>query len=222
MNYSTNSFICLPSASDAALLEEAFAIVGEIYLSVWNVCEGIYSISSTSPGDRTPEINDYYDAARLLDRDELYHLAVKPELRHRASLLGLNIDPVFRVYVRNAIYDHGQRVTLVGHNGPPYTPWFHFGLSLPIENVSIETTEDGVDWLRFGEIGPIPFDFTLDSIPDWADKVTLMPPEFECCEEHDDENSSPPRWEITFNGDSKNTKSQPDLDDLTIGYWTDD
>jgi hypothetical protein len=60
-------------------------------------------------------------------------------------------------------------VTPFGSEGP-YQPWLHIGFPLPFENVSTETTEDGLDWLRFGTIGPVVFGFT-GSIPSQAHTV---------------------------------------------------
>ncbi|HVB00136.1 MAG TPA: hypothetical protein VNE42_02595 [Acidimicrobiales bacterium] len=201
-NYSTETFVCLPSASDIALLDDAFAIMGEVYLAAWNVCEEIYPISSTSVGDMSPAVLDYYDAISAMDHDALFHSAVTPELRHRASELGLNIDQTFIFYVRAAVRDHGQRVTLVNHDGRPHRPWLHFGFTLPIEEVTIETTEDGVDWFRFGAIGPIAFRFSIDSVPDWVNEACLMPPE--------NVYGSVSDWEILFTGDDTSMKSRSD------------
>ncbi len=60
-------------------------------------------------------------------------------------------------------------VALENSDGP-YQPWLHIGFPLPFESVTIETTEDGLDWLRFGLIGPVVFGFT-GSVPSRVDTV---------------------------------------------------
>jgi hypothetical protein len=157
----SDAFVCLPSASDTAMLDDAFAATGDVYLAAWRACERLYPLDSER---EYTEGDDYFDHYQLLhdemDADAMFVEVVTPEHRQRARGLGSSVDPVFMFYVRKAIDDHRPRGRGPGSDADPYQPWLHIGFPLPIENVTIETTEDGLDWLRFGEIGPVTFGFT--------------------------------------------------------------
>jgi hypothetical protein len=154
----SDAFICLPSASDVASLDEAFAATGDVYIDAWRACDKL--AGRPSRGLRRRAVVDAHVAAHeAIDAEELFREVVTPERRNRARGLGPSVDHVFRFYVNKAIDDHRRMVTPFGSEGP-YQPWLHIGFPLPFENVTIDTTEDGLDWLRFGEIGPVAFGFT--------------------------------------------------------------
>jgi hypothetical protein len=160
----SDAFVCLPSASDVASLDDAFEAVGEVYLNVWRACDKKHSLPNV-PRQDLSALEVYFHELDHddIDDDALFRSVVTQERRHRARGLGPSVDHVFRFYVQKAIADHR------GYIGPlrtadPYQPWLHIGFPLLIESVTIETTEDGLDWLRFGTIGPVAFGFT-GSVP---------------------------------------------------------
>lgn len=168
----SDAFICLPNASDAAALDDAFTATGEVYLDAWRACDRLYPFDpKTGRGfsRRRLPITGHPDPHASIDADELFRDVVTPERRHLARGLGSRVDQVFMFYVRKAIDDHQHYITLGGDNDP-YQPWLHIGFPIPFEDVGIETTEDGLDWLRFGAIGPVAFGFT-GSIPSRAHTV---------------------------------------------------
>lgn len=170
MESASDAFVCLPSASDTASLDDAFTASGDVYLDAWRACDKLYPFDAmTGRGLKRRRVSaDEHadaDAHDKIDAEELFRVVVTPERRHRARGLGPSVDHVFMFYVRKAISDHRGYVTLgLENGGDPYQPWFHIGFPLPFENVTIETTEDGLDWLRFGTIGPVAFGFT-SSVP---------------------------------------------------------
>jgi hypothetical protein len=154
----SDAFVCLPSASDIASLDEAFAATGDVYIAAWNACDKL--VGRPLRGLRRRVMVDAHVAVHeAIDAEELFRESVTPERRNRARGLGPSVDHVFRFYVDKAIDDHRRLVTPFGSEGP-YRPWLHIGFPLPFENLSIEATEDGLDWLRFGTIGPVAFGFT--------------------------------------------------------------
>ncbi len=158
----SDAFVCLPSASDIASLDEAFAATGNVYIAAWNACDRLVG-RPLRGRRRRAKVDDHVAVHEAIDAEELFRESVTPERRNRARGLGPSVDNVFRFYVDKAIDDHRRLVTPFGSEGP-YQPWLHIGFPLPFENVSIETTEDGLDWLRFGTIGPVAFGFT-GSVP---------------------------------------------------------
>jgi len=168
----SDAFICLPNASDAASLDDAFTATGDVYLAAWNACDKLYPFDAkTGRGfsRRRLPITGHADPHDNIDADELFRDVVTPERRHLARGLGSSVDQVFMFYVRKAIGDHQHYVSPFG-GGYPYQPWLHIGFPLPFDDVSIETTEDALDWLRFGTIGPVAFGF-IGSIPSRAHTV---------------------------------------------------
>jgi hypothetical protein len=158
----SDAFVCLPSASDIASLDDAFAAVGEVYLAAWHECQRLF------PFPPDTDLSSFADLHNAMsnNRDILDEIIGRGN-RDLARGLGPNIDPVFTFYVRKAISDHEAGIVpndLSPSSAAGYQPWLHIGFPLPFENVSIETTEDGLDWLRFGTIGPVAFGFT-GSVP---------------------------------------------------------
>ena len=168
----SDAFVCLPNASDTALLDDAFAATGEVYLDAWRACDTLYPFDENTGRDyrrRRLTFLGHADPHDSIDAEELFREVVTLERRHLARGLGSSIDLVLLFYVRKAIGDHQHYITPFGE-GDPYQPWLHIGFPLPFDNVSIETTEDGLDWLRFGTIGPVVFGFT-GAIPSRAHTV---------------------------------------------------
>jgi hypothetical protein len=168
MESASDAFICLPSASDIASLDDAFAATGDVYLAAWRVCDKLHPFDAMTGRElkrRRVSADEHANAHDTIYAEELFREVVTPERRHRARGLGPSVDHVFMFYVRKAIGDHRGYVTLgLENGGDPYQPWLHIGFPLPFENVTIETSEDGLDWLRFGTIGPVAFGFT-GSVP---------------------------------------------------------
>jgi hypothetical protein len=165
----SDAFVCLPSASDIDSLDEAFAATGDVYKDAWHVCDNFCPFDvMTGRGKKRRPITEleYSDLHDQIDPDDLSVELVTSERRRRACGLGPSVDQVFMFYIRKAIEDHRHYVTF-GNGNDPYQPWLHIGFPLPFENVSIETTEDGLDWLRFGTIGPVAFGFT-GLVPQWV------------------------------------------------------
>lgn len=138
----SDHFVCLPSASDMGMLDEAFAAVGDVYTAAWRACFRI-----TTRRDQ-------------IDAGAMFATVVLPDHWHRARGLEASIEPVFEFYVNKAINDYENGLGPSHNADDSYQPWLHIGFPLPIENVTIETTDDGLDWLRFGTIGPVAFGFT--------------------------------------------------------------
>ena len=165
----SDAFVCLPSASDTALLDDAFAATGDVYVDAWRACDKFCPLDAMTGSGlfrRPGAENEFSELHDLINPEELFVELVTKDRRHRARGLGPSVDQVFMFYVRKAIEDHRGYVSLGSPTGDDdlYQPWLHIGFPLPFENVSIETTEDGLDWLRFGLVGPVAFGFT-GSVP---------------------------------------------------------
>ena len=173
MESASDAFVCLPSASDIASLDDAFAATGDMYLAAWLTCDKLYPFDAMTRRGlkrRRATLFEHDEAHDTIDADELFRDVATPERRHLARGLGPSVSEVFMFYVRKAIEDHRGWISPFVRSGDPYQPWLHIGFPLPFDNVSVETTEDGLDWLRFGTIGPVAFGFT-GSIPSRAHTV---------------------------------------------------
>ena len=170
----SDAFTCLPSASDSAMLDDAFTAIGDVYHAAWDACDKLYPpVDMPVYANRLgcAALDEFIDLHNAIDAAELFHKVVTRERRRLSRGLGSDVDSVFMFYVQKAIGDHGHRISLGCRD--------HFrqsvlckviGLPLPIENVTIESTDDGLDWLRFDEIGPVEFGF-IGSIPSRAHTV---------------------------------------------------
>lgn len=145
----SDSFLCLPSDSDARAIEDAFVAIRHVYLRAWRAAQEEGSPSSTSSD---------------LEQWAIDNAVISPRCRALAYGLGSAAESVFRYYVKKAVVDcaSGFVPNAKDEFGEAYTPWIFIGFPLPFDQVTVETTEDGLDWLRFGEIGPIVFGFTGD------------------------------------------------------------
>ncbi len=150
-------FVCLPNDRDGRLIEDAFTAIQSVYVRTWKT---VRDEGGPTPG--SPDIEAWMTA----------NAVISPKSIALARGLGSITQTVFRYYVEKAISD-----CFAGHSpfekddyGETYTPWLRIGFPLPFEDVTIETTDDGLDWLRFGEIGPVQFGFT-GTIPSYVHTV---------------------------------------------------
>lgn len=84
--------------------------------------------------------------------------------------LGDATNAVVGFYTAKAELDAANSITPT--DSEPYEPWNDIGLPIPAELATIEISDDGSDWLRFGEIGPILFGFT-GPVPDYVDTICV-------------------------------------------------
>lgn len=155
----SDAFICLPSASDTALLDDAFEAIESVYLGTWKSCRDV--AAKDARRRRVPR--ELVDAGDTIDQESMFESVVTPRLHRLARGLGISTESVFRFYVHKAMDDFAAGITSRRRSSDiaeQYAPWLHIGFPLPFENVTIETTEDGLDWMRFGTIGPMPFGYT--------------------------------------------------------------
>ena len=140
----SDPFVAFPSERDIALLDDAFTAAKYLYLTAW-------------------------DDERVARNTSIPH-----KVRWLGRALGDCADAVFDFYIAKAISDSRSNIspyidgddTLIEDFNPmyrvasDYEPWNDIGLPLPFHLIAIESTEDGTDWMRFGEIGPLQFGFT--------------------------------------------------------------
>jgi len=136
----SDPFVAFPSERDIALLDDAFAAAKYLYLTAWD----------------TPNV------------------PIPPTMRSLGRALGDCADAVFEFYIAKAISDSQSNISPyvddfdtseedidpMGRVASEYEPWNDIGLPLPFDLITVESTEDGTDWMRFGEIGPLQFGFT--------------------------------------------------------------
>jgi hypothetical protein len=164
MNRGT-AFRCYPNLLDG--LENALTAAGAVYHAAWAVCDELYKVPERDAyvphkrggWDLPSEFTDFHNT---IDVQELFSEVVTPERRELACGLGHLTDPVFWYYVHFAIKDHSHAYSPC-HVGDEYCQWAlhkNVGLRFPFDEVAIETTEDGLDWLCFGELLPIELGLT--------------------------------------------------------------
>jgi len=181
----SDAFVCLPNASDQALIADAFAALEAVYMGTRESCRDI----AAKEAQRRVVPRELVDVGDTIDQESMFQLVVTRRLHRLARGLGISTESVFRFYVQKAMDDHAAGIP---HHGStyvePYAPWLHIGFPLPFENVTFETTEDGLDWMRFGTIGPMPFGYT-GTIPSHVHTI---------CVKHTDDL----KWyEVVFVGD---------------------
>lgn len=165
----SDPFLCLPNHDDSQLIEQAFIAIQYVYLRAWTTVK-----DGGRPDLETTDIDQW-----IAD-----NAIIAPRFRALARGLGSVTDSVFRFYIEKAIIDFssGYIPNVKDEYGEPYTPWIFIGFPLPFDQVTIETTEDGLDWLRFGEIGPVEFGF-VGAIPSYAHTVCFKrTADFSCYE----------------------------------------
>lgn len=145
----SDEFMCGPSAADCALLEDAFRAISMVYSA------------------QREQNRRFRDRTEQVEVEELLSLETVPleALILADRSLGDCTGAIFDHYIE-AAYWQGKSGT-DNDDVPAYT-----GLPIPYILTHFDTDDEGVEWLSFGEIGPIPL--ATGVVPDDIETVLLQ------------------------------------------------
>jgi hypothetical protein len=154
----SDAFACGPSSVDIAKLSDAFLAISLVYEA-----QRIHT-------------SRYLLKIEQVEMEERLTIDTVPaEAGELAShSLGECTRAVFDHYI-TAARDH----EIAGIEGSEYQG---IGLTIPVDLAHLETDDEGVEWLSFGEIGPIPL--ATGALPDNPDTI-LVQKSFDATDEWD-------------------------------------
>lgn len=143
----SDPFECFPSRLDAEILDQGFLAARQIYLA----------------------------AARYPRSAEHVPALASAETLASLSFFGDGGAAIYGYYVNKGLSDpaHFRHPPTAQDGRVEYEPWYDVGLLLPYDAVDVAFGPDeGLDTIRCGDLGPMPFVFSGD-VPDIVHTVVI-------------------------------------------------